>query len=61
MSIDQAIEILCRVHVASDYAGLFSIKMGATPGVDVSETEYVEAWAVLVRLRAVSRGPSRDH
>lgn len=60
MSIDQAIEILCRVHTRGrSNPPNFTVLMGATPGPDVTSTEYTVAWATLRALRDVSRGTER--
>ncbi|MBZ9656597.1 hypothetical protein [Phyllobacterium lublinensis] len=49
MTLDQALQILARVHLREDSEVGFVIEIGATPsfGSMVSEGEYVDAWAVV--------------
>jgi hypothetical protein len=47
MTLDQAISLLCGVHLAAMEFDDWRVRMGATPETPWDREGYVEAWSVL--------------
>jgi hypothetical protein len=55
MTLDDAIELLCRVHTRDDPEIGFTVQMGVAPINPWDYDNYVPAWEALIQHRARRR------
>jgi hypothetical protein len=56
MTLNDAIELLCRIHIRDDKLTDFVVEIGAAPSTKYEHDHYVEAWRAMFEARAKYRG-----